>query len=406
MAQYIYKIVKDEKVTKGEFDAKSKKEVATFLQNQGYQVLSIEQKNLFNSPGSLNINIGGVPQKEKTIFLRQLAYMIQAGLPINQALETLSTQVKNAQFKKVITKIGKEVQEGTSLSEAFERQDKVFDKVIINLIKAGEESGNLAEILDRVSYDYEKKQEFSGKVKGALIYPGVILVVVIGVVALLMIVMIPSIKSLFENFSADGKSTGKQLPFLTQAMISLSDFLVVYWWLILVLMVVSFIGYKYYSKTPGGRVIVDKFKLKVPIFGNLTRLSQIAEFARGLAMLLRSGVPIVRSMNLIAESMENQLFADEVAAAARRLEKGVILSQSISKDSPFTPIVFQMLAIGEQTGQTDSTLSKLADYYEKEVSQVTNNLTKILEPIILLLMGGVILLIALAVYLPIYTLGG
>ena len=401
MTSYIYKVIKDSNVVKGELDAKDKKEVAQILQDQGLQVLSISQKTILNSISSFNINIGGIPSKEKTIFLRQLAYMIQAGLPINQALDTMTNQIKNIQFKNVIRKVAKDVQQGESLSQAMIKHDKVFDKVIINLVKAGEESGKLDEILDRLAFDFEKKQEFNGKVKGALIYPGVILVVIIGVIALLMIVMIPSIKGLYADFG--GKK--KELPIITKVMITLSDFLVVYWWAALIFIIVLIFSFNYYKKTPGGKIVVDSLALKVPIFGNLIRLSQITDFARSLSMLLKSGVPIVNAMELISNSLTNQVFADEVGNAAKRIEKGVVMSQSLDKASPFTPIVFQMMSIGEQTGQTDSTLAKLASYYEKEVDQITNNLTKILEPVILLFMSGIVLLIALAVYLPIYSLG-
>ncbi|MEI7603673.1 MAG: type II secretion system F family protein [bacterium] len=400
MSQYYYKATKDGKILKGEIEAKDKKEVASILQNQEYRVISINQKTFFNSTNFLQINLGGIPLREKTLFLRQIAYMIQAGLPINQALETMAEQTKNIQFKKVIKRITVEVQEGVSLSQSLQKHSNVFDKVIINLVKAGEESGKLDEILDRLAFDYEKKQEFQGKVKGAMIYPVIILLVVVLVVVLLMIFMIPSIKNLYKDFG--GKN--KELPAITNFMVSASDFLIAYWWGVSIVAVIAFIGFKYYAKTPGGRIVLDTLKLKIPVFGKLIILSQIADFSRGLAMLLKSGVPIVRSMTLVSESMNNQLFSDEIADAAKRLEKGVVMSQAISKESPFTPMVFQMLSIGEQTGKTDVTLAKLADYYEREVDQMTSNLTKILEPIILIVMGGIVLFIALAVYLPIYTL--
>lgn len=399
MSDYIYKIVKDGKLIKGEIEAKDKKEVAEILQHQGYEILKISAKTIFNSPDVWNLNVGGIPTKEKTIFLRQLSYMIQAGLPINQALETMSAQVKNAQFRRVLARVQKDVQEGISLSQALGKHEKVFDKVIINLIKSGEESGNLDSILDRLAFDYEKKQEFLGKVRGAFVYPAVIIVIVIAVVSLLMIVMVPSIKSLYQDF---GK---KELPFLTQALIGISDFLTSYWWATLVAIAVFYIAFHYYRRTPGGKLVVDSFILKIPIFGHLVVLSQIAQFSRTLSMLMASGVPIIKAMNLVADSLSNQVFVNELYSASKKIEKGVIMSQSISKDSPFTPVVFSMLAIGEQTGKTDSTLGKLATYYEKEVDQITTNLTRLLEPIILVFMGVVILVIALGVYLPVYTLG-
>jgi type IV pilus assembly protein PilC len=399
MAEFLYKVIKDGKLVKGEVEAKDKKEVAMILQKENFEIVSIHRKSFLNSPSSFNINIGGIPSKEKTIFLRQLAYMIQAGLPINQALETLSSQIKNVRFKHVISRIQKDVQEGSSLSQAIGKHDKVFDKVIINLVKAGEESGNLDQVLDRLAFDYEKKQEFVGKVKGAFIYPIVIIVIIIAVVALIMIVMIPSIRGLYKDF---GK---KELPWITTIMIKASDFLVSYWWATIIFIIILVISFQYYKKTPGGKLVVDSIVLKVPIFGKLIKLSQIAEFARTLSMLLKSGVPIINAVNLVGDSLSNQVFVNEVLAASKRLEKGVVLSQSISRDSPFTTMVFQMLSVGEQTGKTDSTLGKLADYYEKEVDQLTNNLTRLLEPIILVFMGLIILFIALAIYLPVYSLG-
>ena len=405
MSEFIYKVIKDDKIVKGETDGKSKTEVATMLSNQGYQILAINQKTFLNSTDYFKLNIGGIPFKEKVVFLRQLSYMIQAGLPIVQALDTLKIQVRNVSFRAVIKDLGTSIEEGSSLSQAMSKHDKVFDNVIINLVKAGEESGTLDVVLDRLAFDFEKKKEFSGKVRGALIYPAILVVLIIGVVAMLMIVMIPAIKGLYSDFGGISGGKKQELPAITLFMIAMSDFLTGYWWLMIIIFIILFFVYRYYSKTPGGRVVIDNLMLKIPIFGNIIRLSEITDFARTMSMLLTSGVPIVKAMELTSNGLGNKMFVDSVKDASKKLEKGVILSQSLSKDSPFTPLVFQMLAIGEQTGKTDTTLGKLADYYDKEVSQITANLSKAIEPIILIVMGGIVLVIAIAIYLPIYSLG-
>lgn len=399
MAKYRYSArTKEGKLKRGELEAPSKSQVVDFLHERGLVVVNVEERIRFGFEKLFETNIGGVPLNEKVVFMRQLATMVGAGLPLTQSLEILGSQARNKAFKKAIQMIVDDVSGGSGLSDSMARQEGIFDDITINLIRAGEESGNLEEVFLRLADDMEKKRNFQGKVKGAMIYPVIIVIALVVVVILLLTTMVPQMAELYAEFDA-------QLPLPTRILVSLSGLILKYWWLALFVIVVTVGGLISYRRSKAGRVVTDGLILQLPVFGKLFKDSQTAEFSRTLEMLLKSGIPIVKSLNIVSDSLSNVLFSDAVKKSAAAVEKGVPLAKPISEAESFPLIVSQMIAVGEETGKVDEILSKLNAYFTEEVNNTVNNLTTLMEPIILVVMGVVIGLIAVAIYMPIFQIG-
>jgi type IV pilus assembly protein PilC len=383
----------------GEVEGENLEKVADNFLSQGFTILELRPVG-FNLSKLKNINIGGIPFSEKVIFMRQMSFMINAGLPLTQALEIAKDQINNNTFKEKIDLVLKDVSGGAPMSRAFERQGNTLDVVTRNLLKAGEESGKLDLIMNRVADDMEKKQEFQGKVTGALIYPIVIIFAIIGVVIALLVFMIPQMNKLYEGSSAE-------LPFLTQIILNSSNFLtqgpggVI----LLVLTILAAIGFVYYRRTQSGRLVTDRLVLKIPVFGTLIEKSQIASFARTFSMLITAGVPILDALKLVGDSTTNMLFRLEINEARKKVEKGLPLSAPLMNGEAFPMLMGHMVKVGEETGKIDEVVSKVGEQYAKEVDQMANNLSRLMEPIILIVMGIVVGGLALAVYLPVLNLG-
>ena len=398
MAIFKYSAVnKEGKTVSGEFEGKTRNEVVDFLHTQGLVVVHIDEKVGTSFGGLLNFQIGKVPMTNRVMFSKQLATMLSAGLPLVQALDVLASQEKNKAFKKSLENVTDQVEGGGKLSQAFAKQKGIYSDVELNLIAAGEESGNLVEMMQKVADNLEKQQEFNGKIRGALIYPAIIFVVVIVVIILLMVFMVPAIEDLYGDFDAE-------LPWVTRFMVSMSHFFVKFWWAITGVLVGAVIGGRYYYSTPSGREVLDGLLLKMPVFGNMVTKMHLAEFSRLLAKLLSSGVAIIDAINITSGAMSNIHFKKALFEAGKEVQKGNPLAVPIARSDVFPLIVSRIIATGETTGKLDKVLADIAKYYQAEVDQMTANLTKMLEPIILLVVGGVVLFIALVVYAPIYSL--
>ncbi len=400
MAQkFKYKILDNNHRTReGEIEGENMHQVGDSLTEQGYTILDLKPKGV-SVDALRNFNVGGVPFKEKVIFMRQMSFMINAGLPLTQALEIAQQQIQNFTFKDIVGNILKDVQTGVSFSKSMDKYPKIFDKVVRNLVKAGEESGNLDNILHRLADDLEKQQEFNSKVKGALIYPVVILFAIVAVVVLLLVFMIPQMSKLFED-------RGEALPTATQLIVTASDFLRGFGGIItLAVIIAGGVAFWYYRKTPAGRFVTDGLLIRIPIFGQLSSKAQIASFARTFSMLISAGVPILDTLKLVGESTTNMVFKKVIDDAKKKVEKGVPLSQPMMASETFPPIVGHMMKVGEETGKIDEVVDKVGKQFAREVDQMADNLTKLMEPIILLVMGVVVGVLAIAVYLPIFSLG-
>lgn len=398
MNQYKYSArSNDGAVIKGKMKANSESDVVESLQAKRLIVVDVKEDVGLNMERLNEINIGGVPMSDKVVFMRQLSTMISAGLPLSQALEILEQQASNPKFKKVLAEVTSDVKGGTSLATAFRKSQDVFDDITVSLIEAGEESGHLEEILQRLATELENQKKLKDKVKSAFTYPAVIVVVVIAVIAIMLLVLVPAMEDIYSEFDAE-------LPWVTQALVSMSNAVINYWWLMLITIATVGIVMKYYFDTPKGRKFKDKTVLKLPVFGNLTKKIQITQFTRVLALLLKSGLSIVEALQLTSNSLSNTLFKEAVLEAKKEVEKGTPMATPIARSQIFPLIVSQMIAVGEESGQIDMVLEKMAEYYNSEVEVITGNLTTLLEPFILIIMGVVIGFIALGVYMPMFTL--
>lgn len=387
---------KSGKPVTGEIEAKDELSVADILHDRGLVVVSVKE-NAFDLQKLAEINIGGVPMKEKVVFMRQMATMVGAGLSLTRALEIMIQQTGNKMFQRTLKSVLDSVQSGKPLSVAFREQEDVFDSITLNLIEAGEESGNLDTVLEKLATELEEKDALNRKIRSAMIYPTIILVVIIGVVLMMMFVLVPAMSDIYNDFDAE-------LPWVTRALMAMSDFFIKYWWGILLILVLLFVGFKYYRSTEQGRKTTDKLLLKIPVFGNIVTKIQLSQFTRVLALLLGSGLSIIKALELTAESLENTVFKDVVLSARTEVEKGGPIAIPIARSEYFPLLVSSMMSVGEETGELDAVLNKVADYYKDEVDNATSNLSSALEPMFLVIMGLAVGFIALSVYLPMFQL--
>jgi type IV pilus assembly protein PilC len=397
MKKYRYSArTKEGAVSRGEMEAHNRTQVVEALQSKGLLVVRVEEKiALFEALNE--VNIGGVPMKDKVIFMRQLATMMSSGLPLTQALEILTAQATNPMFKRALGEVVADVEAGNSLAKSFGKQPGMFDDIVLNLIKAGEDSGKLEEVFLRLADELEKKQDFQTRVKSAMIYPTIIMITIVGVVVMIMVFMIPAVKEIFAEFGSD-------IPTVTKILVAISDFTVNYWWIVLIVLGLLVGGFKYYIDTLSGRRVWDNFKLTVPIFGNLNTKIELSTMTNTLYLLLSSGLPILEALELVSQSLENVWFKEAVANAGVEVEKGSSLSLPLSREDKIPLVVSQMISVGEETGRLDEIMKKMGQYYTNEVDTMTKNLATLIEPLMLILMGSVVAFIAIAVYLPLFSL--
>jgi len=338
-----------------------------------------------------------VRRKDLAVFTRQLAAMIDAGLPLVQALDILSKQTENEAFKEVISRVKEDVEGGSTFADALKRHPKVFDPLYVNLVLAGEESGNLDVILNRLAVHIEKMESLKRKVRSALIYPSLIMVVAVVVTAVLLIFVIPVFERLFSG-------VGMALPLPTQVVINISKFTkanVPY--VILALVILAALLRRYY-KTDKGRLQIDAILLKLPIFGVLIRKIAIARFARTLATLITSGVPILDALDIVAATAGNRVVEKAIREGRAQIKEGETISQPLERSGVFPLMVTHMISVGETTGALDAMLTKVADFYEEEVDVAVANLSSMIEPILIIFLGVIIGGLVISMYLPIFKL--
>lgn len=383
---------------KGTMQSASKDGVVNYLFQNGLSPVSVDEVSKFFSLERLReINIGGVPLKDKMIFLKQFSIMLNAGLSITRALEVLAAQAQNPRFRQVLKAVLSSVSGGVKLSDAFAKYPDVFDPIAINLIAAGEQSGKLGLILRKLSREYEQKNILRSKITSALAYPAVLTVVMVGVVVFLMAVVVPQLKDAFVSF-------GAELPLITRVVIWLSNVLTSYWYLVLLLLIAAAIGFRYFTSTPEGKRVWDKVVLGIPIFGTLVMKTQVATFSRVLYLMISSGVPILQTLELTEATLGNSWFKDEVAAMRDQVKRGVSLAVPLLQSQYFPSLVGYMVNVGQETGQLDKVLFKVAKYYDLEIRSATSTLSSLLEPILLVVMGGMVAVVVAAIYYPMFQL--
>lgn len=375
--------------------ADNKAAAAAVLRQQNIKVSSLRRKGReipFLPPMPTRIK-----SKKVALFTRQFSVMLDAGLPLVQCLEILGEQQEHPKFAQIITKVRTDVESGLSLAEAMRKHPAAFDDLYVNMVAAGESGGILDIILQRLSTYMEKAVKLKGQVKSALIYPIAVLVIAVGVVWLILWKVIPVFAQLFLGL-------GGQLPALTRIVINASNAVGAYSPYIVVGIIAILLALRAYKKTKRGRRVIDGAMLRIPIIGELLRKIAVARFCRTLATLTSSGVPILESLEITAKTAGNAVIEDAVMAVRKAVEEGRTLSGPLGDTKVFPPMVVQMINVGEQTGALDQMLSKIADFYEDEVDTAVAGLMKLIEPIMIVVLGAIIGTIVAAMYLPLYSI--
>lgn len=379
--------------------ADSPASASKLISQQGLVPISVKPANEGNQVLA-NI-LGKVKTKDKVVFSRQMSTLIGAGLPLVQSLRNVLEQTPNKQFKVVISQIITDVEAGKPLSEALTKHPKVFDNVYINLIAAGEISGTLDHSLERVADQQEKDAEIMSKVKGAMVYPVIVLLVMVGVVVFMLVTVLPQVEVLYDGLKGAG-----ELPIFTRILLSISRFIRNYWYVVLIVLAfIAFIGSRW-AATLGGRTILDKAKMHVWPVGPLFMKLYMARFARTGTTMIGSGVPLIRTLEVIAEAVNNVHIRKSILNAIEKVKGGKALSESLRADNNFLQLVPDMLKIGEESGQVESMMEKTATYYEKEVDQQIKTVSTIIEPVMMVVLGVVALILVAAILMPIYGLAG
>lgn len=382
----------------GEMVAKDEQALAMQLRTDGFLLTSVKElaDNKSQSSVSFFDRMSTVPLKEKLVFTRNLGVMIQSGLPIGRALFNLSAQTQNKRFKGIIMDLHTDVQKGLPFSDALAKHPGVFDELFINMIRVGEVGGSLDESLEIVTIQMEKENELHSRVKGALTYPAVIVVAMIGVGVLMLTYILPQILGVFDDMDVT-------LPASTQMMVALSDGLKDHPILIPVVMIGSIVGLKIFLKTATGKIAFSFFVLHLPVVGSIVKKVNSARFARIFSSLLKSGVSVIDALTIVQGTLGNHYYKEALKDAVEKIQKGIELSKIIAEYPKLFPIIVpQMLQVGEETGKTEEMMSKLATYYEEEVAQITKNLSSIIEPVLMVVIGGAVGFFAVSMMQPMY----
>ncbi len=379
----------------GKVEAKNEGQAAKVLMGRNLLVINIRPiaegtlANIFSS-------VFGVSTDDLVRFTRQLSTMINAGLPLSNALTILQNQ-SNPAMASVVTKLLKDVEGGSSFAEALAEQPDVFPRVFIQLVKAGEIGGVLDEVLQRMAQNLEKQKDFREKTKSAMIYP-VIVVIAMAIVAFIMMVFVmPKLTQMYADFEAE-------LPLPTKILITMSNFAANYWWIVILAVIGTVFGIRTWVQTEFGEKKVDEYLLKIPLFGPLRKKIVLAEFSRTLSLLIASGVPLLEALDIVAKTLNSVNFRSIFLEAKDEVKKGASLSQAIGVYEILPPILSQMISVGEETGRIDEILNKLSEYYERESEYAVKNLTSAMEPAIMIVLGLGVGVMVIAIIMPIYNL--
>lgn len=383
------------KVVHSTVQAESERAAAKLLMGQGIIPLEIvEQGKKSNVLAKFTNRIRA---KDRIIFTRQLATLINAGLPLAQSLRTLSTQTENKTMVAVINDIIASIEGGSSLSQAFGRHQQVFDEVYLALIAAGEASGTLDQALDRIANQQEKDAELLGKVRGAMVYPAIVLVVIGGVIGFMLFTVMPQIQRLYHDLK-------KTLPWTTQILVDTAAFVEQYWWLVLLVLIAAIYFLRRYIKTDNGREVIDTLKIRMPLFGTMFMKLYMARFARTGQTLLSTGVPMLEMMRISSRAVNNRVIAHSLDKATEKVKGGKALSVALKDEDNILPLVPQMIGIGEQSGGIDKMMGKAATYYENELDNTIRSISTAIEPILMVCLAVVAGFMVAAILLPVYSL--
>jgi len=383
-------------VKKGEIDAPDANAVRAQLRRQGYKEIKVKGKPK-DLAEYLPFLQPGVKEKDVVVFCRIFATMINAGLPLIQCLQLLAGQEQNKTFAKIITKIKEDIEGGSSLFEALKKYPEIFDDLFVNLVAAGEAGGILDTILNRLSAYMEKAMKLKSKVKGAMTYPISVLVISVGVVSLLLLKVIPVFQKMFE-------SMGGTLPVPTQILVNASQFMQDYYIIMGAVVAGAIFAFKRFAATEKGTWMIDRTALKAPVFGPLLKKVAVAKFTRTLSTMMSSGVPILEGLNIVSKTAGNKVVEAALIKVRQSISEGKTIAEPLQETDIFPSMVVQMIAVGEATGALDQMLSKIADFYDEEVDAAVEAMTALLEPFMMVFLGGVVGGMIVAMYLPIFQM--
>ncbi|MDP8296917.1 MAG: type II secretion system F family protein [Candidatus Orphnella occulta] len=396
MPNFKYTVKNSEgKTVNGNADAKSRENLIELLRKEDFTIISIEE--------DANVQQKSVAAAKKVkledlvIFSRQLATMVEAGIPLVNVLDILGQQVENKAFGETVKKLKDDVETGSSFSQALAKHPRIFSALYINMVRAGESSGMLDEILNRVAVYLEKTATLQRKVKSAMVYPIAVITISIAITIFLLVKVVPTFKGIFDML-------GGSLPLPTQILLGVSDFLRKWFVYGLVGVIVAVIAIVRGSKTESGKLALDTIVLKLPVFGNIIKKVSVAKFSRTFSTLVKSGVPILSSLDIVAKTSGNKIVEKAVNNAKKAVQEGKNLADPLSKTSVFPPMVVRMISVGEQAGELEKMLSKIADFYDEQVDAAVDGLTSLIEPMIILFLGVIVGGIVLAIFMPIFKI--
>lgn len=405
MAKYFFtaKSLKGEEKS-GILEAKDEHELVKILRQEGYLLIStvLKEEKIKKRKFEFSIPIitRGVSLTEKMMFVRNLQVMIIAGIPFPRALKTLALQSKNKKFQNILLEITEEIIKGKNFSDSLAKYPDVFSELFQNMIRVGEESGTLDEVLKNLTRQMEREYSLKSKVKGAMIYPAVIVCAMVGIGILMLVMVVPRLAETFEQFNIE-------LPLMTRIVIGLGTFLAEKWFLAILIIVVLIFLLRIILKTKKGKRVMDGLFLKIPIISGIVKKINSASTIRTLSSLIASGVPIVRSLEIVSNTLGNVYFKEAIIKVTERVRKGEKIAQALkSYENIYPSMIIQMIEVGEETGQTSDILAKLADFYEEEVTNTTGSLTAIIEPVLMVIIGGAIGFFALSMIQPMYAMLG
>ncbi len=380
---------------KGQVDLPTKDDVVAHLRRNRLVVVQVRQAPKAVSLGGMFK--GGVKTRDVVIFTRQFATMINAGLPLVQALDILAQQTENKVLADVTRQVVYDVESGQTLADALRKHPKAFSDLYVNMVAAGEAGGILDTILQRLAEFLEKNDAIIRKVKGAMVYPGVIMSVAVIAVAVLLIFVIPTFQTMFASVQLE-------LPLPTRIVIGMSNILTSYWWVFIAVIVLTIFGISRYYKTPGGRLQIDSLLLRLPVLGDVLRKSAVSRFTRTLGTLVSSGVSILDGLEITARTAGNMVIHNAVMESRQSIAGGDTISAPLQRSKVFPPMVISMIAVGEQTGGLDEMLSKIADFYDEEVDAAVATLLSLMEPVMIVVLGVIVGGMVVAMYLPIFDM--
>ncbi|HLL61297.1 MAG TPA: type II secretion system F family protein [Candidatus Nitrosocosmicus sp.] len=392
--KFQYKAFKNNKIVKGKIEAETEKKVVDYLKSKDYIIVEISRDGMHVSTGGLFDRVSFTDIVNLT---RQLAIMLNAGLTIIDSFDILKKQSTKPSLLKIIHDLSSEIKAGNSLSFALRKYPDHFNNLYISLIKAGEASGKLDEILLKLAENLEKQKEFQGKIKGALIYPVIVVIGMLGVMFVMITFVIPKLLNLYNDFNIE-------LPATTKLLMAVSSFLQLFWPLVIGASIGGVILLKRYLKTKRGKLLMDTLVLKIPVVNKVVRISALVDTTRTLAVLIASGVSILEALNIIIETSSNVIYQKAFANVYTKIEKGQSLGQSLEDEGIFPPILVQMATVGEQTGHLDDTLLRLSNYFQMESELAIKAMTTLIEPAILVILGVGVGFLVMSVITPIYNL--